>query len=158
MPLVGCYVSASKFAAIPARMNRPSRPDGSSRGTAMAVAHQQTRFWKSMSDSVRSKIAVIGTGVAGLSAAWMISERHQVTVYEKGPWVGGHCNTVGVDAILGGERCEIPVDTGFIVYNERTYPNLTALFDHLGIITERSEMSFSASIDNGAFEYSGNSL
>jgi uncharacterized protein len=111
-----------------------------------------------MSDSLRSKFAVIGTGVSGLAAAWMISRRHRVTVYEKGSWIGGHCNTVSVPATLDGRRCQIPVDTGFIVYNERTYPNLTALFDHLGVATERSEMSFSASIDDGAFEYSGNSL
>lgn len=106
----------------------------------------------------RLRVAVIGTGVSGISAAWLISQRHDVTLFEKCPWIGGHCNTVDAVYKGGGREHVIPVDTGFIVYNEKTYPNLTALFRHLDITTEASDMSFSASVDNGKFEYSGYSL
>jgi len=104
------------------------------------------------------KIAVIGTGVAGLSAAWLLSRNHDVIVYEKDGRIGGHCNTVDVTINGPNGNQSIPVDTGFIVYNERTYPNLTALFDHLGVTTEDSNMSFSASVNDGRFEYSGSGL
>lgn len=116
-----------------------------------------------MLDTKRLRIAVIGTGVSGNSAAWLLNRHHDITVFEKGSWIGGHCNTVNAvlnDAALnadGGDHV-IPVDTGFIVYNEKTYPNLTALFRLLNVATEPSDMSFSASINNGAFEYSGYSL
>jgi predicted NAD/FAD-binding protein len=99
-------------------------------------------------------IAVIGTGISGMAAAWLLSKRHNITVYEKNDRIGGHSNTVTVEQ--GPAR--IPVDTGFIVYNERNYPNLTALFDHLDVATEHSNMSFSASLDGGDFEYSGTGL
>lgn len=92
-------------------------------------------------------IAIIGTGISGLSAAWLLSKRHRVTVFEAEPRIGGHSCTVEVDGT--------PVDTGFIVYNERTYPNLTALFGHLGVATKPSSMSFSVSLDDGRLEYSG---
>lgn len=96
------------------------------------------------------KIAVVGTGIAGMSAAWLLSGRHQVTVFEKDGRVGGHSNTVSVEGTDGS----VPVDTGFIVYNEPNYPNLVALFDHLGVPTKDSDMSFAASVDDGDFEYS----
>ena len=96
-------------------------------------------------------IAVVGSGVAGLSAAWLLSRRHRVTVFEASARLGGHANTVDVEA--GGSR--IAVDTGFIVYNERTYPNLTRLFRHLGVETEPSDMSFGVSVAGGKFEYAG---
>ncbi|WP_421580646.1 NAD(P)/FAD-dependent oxidoreductase [Shinella sp. M31] len=96
------------------------------------------------------KIAVVGTGIAGLSAAWLLSQRHDVTVFEAQARIGGHCNTV--DA--GG----MPVDTGFIVYNETTYPNLTALFAHLDVPTKASDMSFAVSMDKGQLEYAGTNL
>ncbi len=99
-------------------------------------------------------IAVVGTGIAGMSAAWLLSQRHQVTVYEKDDRLGGHSNTVDVP----GPKSPVGVDTGFIVYNERTYPNLVALFDHLGVATQPTDMSFAASIDGGKFEYSGSGL
>ncbi|MCW5713389.1 MAG: FAD-dependent oxidoreductase [Bauldia sp.] len=95
-------------------------------------------------------MAVIGSGVAGLAAAWLLSQRHSVTVYEKEAWLGGHAHTVMAPSRSG----PIPVDTGFIVYNESNYPNLTALFRHLGVPTEASSMSFSASVDDGRYEYS----
>src|SRR5271156_6064177 len=97
------------------------------------------------------KVAVIGTGISGMSAAWLISQRHSVTVYERDERLGGHSHTV--DAPNGATT--IPVDTGFIVYNEKTYPNLAALFAHLDVPTEPSEMSFAVSLDDGRLEYSG---
>ena len=102
----------------------------------------------------RLNIAVIGTGIAGMSAAWLLNRGHRITVYERNGRIGGHSNTV--DALT--ERSITPVDTGFIVYNELNYPNLTALFDHLGVRTKESDMSFAASLDGGAMEYSGTDL
>jgi len=102
----------------------------------------------------RLNIAVIGTGIAGMSAAWLLNRGHRITVYERSGRIGGHSNTV--DALT--ERSITPVDTGFIVYNELNYPNLTALFDHLGVRTKESDMSFAASLDGGAMEYSGTDL
>jgi len=107
-----------------------------------------------MKFDVRLKIAVIGTGISGLSAAWLLSQRHDVTVYERADRIGGHSNTIL--APIGGRS--IPVDTGFIVFNRRTYPNLVALFEHLKVPTEISNMSFAVSLDGGAIEYSGSGL
>ena len=99
----------------------------------------------------RLNIAVIGTGISGMSAAWLLSQGHDVTVYEQDSRLGGHSNTV--EAPGPSSRGITPVDTGFIVYNDRNYPNLVALFDHLKVPTKASEMSFAVSIDNGALEY-----
>ena len=98
----------------------------------------------------RQTIAVIGSGIAGMSAAWLLSQRHDVTVYEKNTRLGGHSNTVTINTSLG----PTPVDTGFIVYNNATYPNLTALFEHLGVVTEISDMSFGVSLNGRQMEYS----
>jgi predicted NAD/FAD-binding protein len=92
------------------------------------------------------KIAVIGAGAAGLGAAWLLSRHHEVVVYERESRFGGHACTVDAS---GGR----PVDVGFIVFNERNYPNLVALFEHLGVPTEASDMSFAVSLDGGRFEY-----
>ena len=102
----------------------------------------------------RKRIAVVGTGIAGLSAAWLLDKNHDVTVFEKNDACGGHANTVD----LNHERGAIPVDTGFIVYNDRNYPNLIALFDHLGVMTKPSDMSFAVSVDGGRFEYGSTGL
>ena len=102
----------------------------------------------------RLDIAVIGTGIAGLSAAWLLSKNHRVTVYEQNAIVGGHSNTV--DTTVAGRQ--IAVDTGFIVYNPVNYPNLVALFDLLEVPTQTSDMSFAASLNDGALEYSGTDL
>ena len=102
----------------------------------------------------RPSVAVIGTGISGLSAAWLLAPHVDLTVYEAASRIGGHSNTVDVD--LSGES--VAVDTGFIVYNEEAYPNLTALFRHLNVQTCPSDMSFAASLDGGALEYSGASL
>ena len=102
----------------------------------------------------RREIAVIGTGIAGMSCAWLLNRAHDVTVYEAASRVGGHANTVEVADPAGA----FPVDTGFIVYNEPTYPNLTALFRLLGVPTEASDMSFAASLEGGRLEYAGTGL
>jgi len=95
------------------------------------------------------KIAVIGAGVSGLGAAWLLSRRHDVVVYERENRFGGHSCTVEAPTKQG----RLPVDVGFIVFNERNYPNLIGLFDHLGVPTEPSDMSFAVSLDEGGFEY-----
>ena len=99
-------------------------------------------------------IAVVGSGIAGLSAAWLLQKAHKVRVYEKESRIGGHCNTVDVPS----PRQIVPIDTGFIVFNEQNYPNFSALLKHFDVAVKNSEMSFSASLDNGDFEYSGTSL
>ena len=107
-----------------------------------------------MKNDVRLKIAIVGTGISGLSAAWLLSHRHDVTVYERADRIGGHSNTI----IASVDGRSIPVDTGFIVFNRRAYPNLTALFALLEVPTEVSDMSFAVSLDSGALEYSGTGL
>lgn len=100
-------------------------------------------------------LAVVGSGIAGLAAAWLLHQGHSVTLYEKDERLGGHCNTVDV---VDAEGNRLAVDTGFIVYNTINYPNLAALFQHIGVATQPSEMSFAASLDGGRLEYSGSDL
>src|ERR1700749_1283826 len=104
--------------------------------------------------SMHQNIAVIGTGIAGMSAAWLLSQRHQVTVFEQSDRLGGPSHTVDV---AGADR-SIPSDTGFIVYNEVTYPNLTALFRLLDVPTVASDMSFAVSLRDGGLEYASTDL
>ncbi|MES1994421.1 MAG: FAD-dependent oxidoreductase [Pseudomonadota bacterium] len=99
-------------------------------------------------------IAIVGSGISGLSAAWMLARQHEVTVFEQNDYLGGHTHTVDAPAPDGA----VAVDTGFIVYNEANYPHLTALFRHLGVATRDSDMSFGVSIDGGALEYAGDNL
>ncbi|HEY5790698.1 MAG TPA: FAD-dependent oxidoreductase, partial [Gammaproteobacteria bacterium] len=100
------------------------------------------------------QIAVIGSGIAGLSAAWLLSQRHAVTLYEAGDYLGGHSHTV--DVTLDGHTA--PVDTGFLVFNHHTYPMLVDLFRHLEVAAVPSEMTFSVRIDGEAVEWAGTSL
>jgi len=101
------------------------------------------------------RIAVVGGGISGLSAAWLLSQRHEVVLFEGDSRLGGHANTVQAPDGAGGQT---PVDTGFIVYNEENYPNFTALLSHLDVRTLDADMALSVSLDDGAFEYSSGSL
>lgn len=102
----------------------------------------------------KRKIAIVGSGIAGLGAAWMLRHHYDIAVYELNPYVGGHTHTLVVEE---NDR-EVPVDTGFIVFNRPNYPNLTALFEAIGVATRPSEMSFSVSVNNGEVEYAGSGL
>ena len=96
-------------------------------------------------------IAVVGSGISGLSAAWLLDKRHDVTLFEADDRLGGHTNTVVMDV----DGASVPVDTGFICFNEGAYPNLTALFDYLDVPVHETSMSFGVSLAGAAYEYSG---
>jgi uncharacterized protein len=100
------------------------------------------------------KIAIIGTGIAGNVAAYKLRSEHDITVFESGPYIGGHTNTV--DVFENGDR--FAVDTGFIVFNDRTYPNFMQILDEIGQASKPSEMSFSVQSHGDGLEYSGSSL
>ena len=100
------------------------------------------------------RIAVVGSGIAGLSAAWLLSRQHEVDVYERADYLGGHTNTVDVEL---ADR-HLAVDTGFMVFNSRTYPNLLGLFDHLGVAAQKSRMSFSVQCGSEEIEWASNYL
>lgn len=95
------------------------------------------------------KIAVVGSGISGLGAAYLLDPYHDITVYEKNAYIGGHSRT----AMAKTPEGDIPVDTGFIVFNHKNYPHLTALFKQLGVPTAKSDMSFGVSIEHGWLEY-----
>jgi predicted NAD/FAD-binding protein len=99
------------------------------------------------------RIAIVGSGISGLVAARLLSRRHEVTVYEAGSHIGGHTHTH--DVAWGGERHAI--DTGFIVFNHRTYPNFVRLLDQLGVASLETEMSFSVRCERTGLEYNGTS-
>ncbi len=103
----------------------------------------------------KHKVAVIGSGISGISSAWFLSQKHDVTLFEKESTLGGHTNTRDVQ-LVNGEKTA--VDTGFIVYNEPNYPLLTAMFDHLKVATYPTNMSFAVSVDQGRLEYAGSNL
>ena len=101
------------------------------------------------------KVAVIGSGISGLSSAWLVANKHDVCLFEKNNYLGGHSNT---QTITTSEKKIINVDTGFIVFNKLNYPNLTEFFKLLNVETYESNMSFSVSMRNREFEYGGNDL
>ena len=100
------------------------------------------------------RVAIVGSGIAGLSAAYTLSPHARVTLFEAGRHFGGHTHTVDItlDGVSHG------VDTGFLVFNERTYPNLIRLFDELGVATSASDMSFSVQVPHTGLEWSGANL
>lgn len=100
------------------------------------------------------KIAVIGSGIAGLSAAWLLANKHQVTVFEANHYAGGHSNAVDVE--LDGQQAA--VDTGFLVFNEKTYPNLIQLFSLLNLTIANTDMSFSVRLQQENLEWAGSNL
>ena len=100
------------------------------------------------------KIAVVGSGISGLSAAYYLSKKHHVDLFEKEDHFGGHSHTID---LLFGEN-KVSVDIGFIVFNHNTYPNLINFFKENDVQIEKSNMSFSVSVDNTNFEYCGNGL
>jgi predicted NAD/FAD-binding protein len=97
------------------------------------------------------RVAVIGTGIAGNAAAWTLSKRYPVILYDREIRPGGHSHTVTIDY----DGTQLAVDIDFIVYNELNYPELTALFAHLDIETVESCMSFAVTADGGRFEWKG---
>ncbi|AOY87631.1 FAD-dependent oxidoreductase [Marinobacter salinus] len=102
----------------------------------------------------RQRVAVIGAGVSGLTTAWVLAERHDVQLFEAGDYAGGHTNTEQVKA--GGRSW--PVNTGFIVFNDWTYPNFIRLMDRLGVPSEVSDMSFSVDCSSTGLQYNGTNL
>ena len=100
------------------------------------------------------RIAIIGTGIAGMTAAWLLHRNHELTVFEAAARIGGHINTV--DVTTGGKVYAI--DTGFIVFNDRTYPNFIRLLRELQVETQQTAMSFSVRCDKTGLEYNGASL
>lgn len=99
-------------------------------------------------------IAIVGSGISGLSAAYFLADKYRIKLYEKNDYLGGHSNTVTVDY----DDKKIPVDTGFIVFNHQTYPNLKSFLELLLVDCSKSNMSFAAKIDDGLIEYAGTNL
>src|SRR4051812_34275091 len=97
------------------------------------------------------RVAIVGAGISGLTVAHLLHPRHEIAVFEAGAYVGGHTNTLRVD--LPDET--LHVDTGFIVHNDRNYPNFQRLLAQLGVATQPSVMSFSVSATHEDFEYAG---
>jgi predicted NAD/FAD-binding protein len=100
------------------------------------------------------KIAIIGTGISGLTAAWRLHHQHDLTLFEANNYIGGHTNTVEVEV---GGRC-YAVDTGFIVFNDWTYPNFIDLLEQLGVASQTTRMSFSVRCERTGLEYNGENL
>jgi predicted NAD/FAD-binding protein len=106
----------------------------------------------------RKRIAVIGSGISGMAAAYFLSHDHEVHLFERADRLGGHTHTHTIEATVDGQKRAIPIDTGFIVHNERTYPNLIRLFRELGVMTANSDMSFGVSDRATGFEWSSRGL
>ena len=105
-------------------------------------------------DINKQSIAIIGSGITGISASWLLCEQYNVTLFEKNDYLGGHTHTHDVDE----KDKQLAIDSGFIVYNEKNYPNLVGLFKHLDVKTQATDMSFAFSLDKGKLEYAGTGL
>ena len=101
-----------------------------------------------------SRIAVVGSGIAGMAAAYLLSRKHLVYLLERDDRIGGHTHTHRSKPAV----VRLPIDTGFIVHNDRTYPNLVKLFKELGVARKKSDMSFGVSCQKTGFEYSSRGL
>lgn len=112
------------------------------------------KFARYRSNGSNMKIAIVGSGIAGNVAAYHLRKTHDITVFEAGSYVGGHTNTVDVEE--NGRH--LPIDTGFIVYNDRTYPEFIRLLEELGQPSKRSVMSFSVQNERSGLQYCGSSL
>lgn len=99
-------------------------------------------------------IAIIGSGISGMAISYLLNQKHNITLYEKEARIGGHSRTLGID--YNGKK--IAVDTGFIVFNYKNYPHLTALFKMLDVEVQKSDMSFGVTIDDGKIEWSAQNL
>jgi len=104
--------------------------------------------------SKKQSIAIIGSGITGLSAAWLLHDRYDVSLFEKNDYLGGHTHTHDINE----SQQQLAVDSGFIVYNEKNYPNLIGLFDELKVKTQATDMSFAFSMNQGELEYAGSGL
>ncbi|EMY78743.1 NAD(P)-binding Rossmann-like domain protein [Leptospira weilii serovar Ranarum str. ICFT] len=102
----------------------------------------------------KESLAIIGTGIAGMGCAHFLQKEYDLTIFEKGSYIGGHTNTVDVDE----DGTKIPIDTGFIVFNHVTYPNLKRLFEELNVPTEKSSMSFSVQHVPEGLEFCGSGI
>src|SRR5215216_1498608 len=103
---------------------------------------------------MKERLAIVGTGIAGLGCAHFLHERFDLTLYEQHDYIGGHTNTI----VVSEEGREVPIDTGFMVFNHATYPNLCRLFRELGVETRKTEMSFSVQHVPTNLEYNGGSV
>ena len=106
-----------------------------------------------MNNNLKKKIAIIGSGISGISASYFLSSKYEVHLYEKNNYLGGHTRTIKIPT-----DNNLPIDTGFIVYNNKNYPDLIKFFDHLNVQTLNSEMSFAVSDIFSNIEYSGKNL
>lgn len=102
----------------------------------------------------KERVAIIGSGISGLASAYFLSEKYDIKLFEKNNYLGGHSNTVTVDY----DGAKIAVDTGFIVFNKKTYPNLVQFFHHLYVPYKESDMSFAVKVNEGKLEYAGTNL
>ena len=128
-----------------------SRAAGTDRAQRRRRSRSSTSTEASLNDRPPRRVAVVGSGVAGLTAAYVASRTAQVTLYEADDRLGGHADT---HVVRDGRR-ELAIDTGFIVHNERTYPTLLRLFAELGVATQPSEMSLSVRDDETGLEWAG---
>lgn len=103
---------------------------------------------------MKKRIAVIGSGISGLTSSYLLSKNHDVSLFEANDYLGGHTHTLSVEI----EGASYSIDTGFIVFNKRTYPNFCKLLKELNVPIQSSEMSFSYRSDPRGLEYSGHNL